>query len=757
MKVKVVLTKGFKKNKITRTLKLGNRSHSKTAQSSLSDLNIPKTNNNITTIKKINNTSKNKSQIQSTSKNKNNHIIINAKEKSLTKKNNETEGNENRKNQTTITRSPYQKINLLKEKRNIMKKRENSSSYITSKKNHFDKKKLYFKTPIRMKAGFGSGGTTSTGISGLKKINFNSQLCKHYLNTINCFRDNEKNNNSIIIMNLKKELESLKRVNMYKTMLINNMKQQIEEYQKQQQILHENNILKEEIQLLKNKCNSMNNIINNDINYNLKYSNNNNKNFKDIDLFDKLKYDYYNNQNQLNVLKKENNKLKNELNNKLNKNKIIKKNIEIILKGIPNLNNKNKNVSELSNNNNNVMNLNKYIEKRYKIALQKENEDINNYYKPVNISQIKEIRYLIKMILNSNQIPKDKLLHLFFNNLTNFNDIINSLIVDFIKTNSTFDKVLLRQYFTSLCISEKNKVKYFNINNLFNEINYYYNELEKKKDNYNGRKIHSFLLNNENVKQLVNECKLKDQFNVGIIELNQFNEIFIGAYGNYTNNKKNNDLYDLLIYIMKNYQNINDLGLYNLYYKNLIDNIYHQQINNLKGVNNTENDNLGACENNEPEDIFSRTSFNKNYNNNNDNNNISHSNINDNNDNDNDNHTINSNKSNKNIKNVKNNSSEDIVANVSINVEQSTALVNVKFKNHYDSDYDNNSVFQTSINGINSGKNEESLLYNNNNNNNEEVNILITSEDYQKCMDFVSNIFEFCLEKLHRDERMISV
>ena len=755
MKVKVVLTKGFKKNKVTRTLKLGNRSHSKTAQSSLSNLNIPKTNNNITTIKKINNTSKNKSQIQSASKNKNNHIIINAKEKSLTKKMNETEKNENKKIQTTITRSPYQKINLLKEKINIMKKRENSSSYITSKKNNFDKEKLNFKTPIRMKkAGgmksFGSGGTTSTGISGLKKINFHSKLCKHYLNTINCFRDYEKNNNSII-MNLKKELESLKRVNMYKTMLINNMKQQIEEYQKQQQILHENNILKEEIQLLKNKCNSMNNTINNDINYNLKYSNNN-KIFKDIDIFEKLKYDYFNNKNQLNVLKKENNELKNELNNKLNKNKIIKKNIEIILKGIPNLNNKNKNVSGLSNNNNNVMNLNQYIEKRYKLALQKENEDINNFYKPLNISQINEIRYLIKMILNSNQIPKDKLLYLFFNNLINFNDIINSLIVDFIKTNSTFDKVLLRQYFTSLCISEKNKVKFFNINNLFNEINYYYNELEKTKDNYNGRKIHSFLLNNENVKQLVNECKLKDQFNVGIIELNQFNEIFIGAYGNYTNNKKNKNLYDLLIYIMKNYQNINDLGLYNLYYKNLIDNIYHRKLNNLKGVNDTENDNLGASENNEPQDIFSRTSFNKNNNSNN----ISHSNIND--DNDNDNHTINSNKSHKHlVKNVKNNSSDDIVANVSINVDQSTALVNVKFKNHYDSDYENNSVFQTSINGFNSGKNEESILYNNNNNNNEEENILITSEDYQKCMDFVANIFEFCLEKLHRDERMISV
>jgi hypothetical protein len=388
------------------------------------------------------------------------------------------------------------------------------------------------------------------------------------------------------------------------------------------------------------------------------------------------------------------------------------------------------------------MNLNTYIEKRYRLLLQKENEDVNNYYKPLNKTQINEIRYLIKMILNSNQISRDAILHLLFNNLTNFNEIINSIILDLLKTNSTFDKVLLRHYFTSLCIVEKNKTKIFNINNLFSEINYYYNEIEKTKDNYNGKKIHSILFNNENIKQLVNECKFKDQLNVGIIELNQFNDIFVSAYGNYTNNKKNKALYDLLIYIMKNYHNLNDLGLYNLCYLNLTSNIFHQKINNLKGVKDNENDNLGASENNDIQDIFSRTSFNKN----NISNNLSNS-------NNIENNTMNSNKSNKilgkNTKNLKNNSSEDIVANVSINVEQSTALVNVKFKNHYDSDYDNNSVYQTSINGINSGKNEETLSENNNNN--EEENILITSEDYQKCMDFVSSIFDFCLEKLHRN------
>ena len=95
------------------------------------------------------------------------------------------------------------------------------------------------------------------------------------------------------------------------------------------------------------------------------------------------------------------------------------------------------------------------------------------------------------------------------------------------------------------------------------------------------------------------------------------------------------------------------------------------------------------------------------------------------------------------------NSNEDIVANVSIKVDHSTALVNVKFKNHYDSsDYDNNSVVQTSIN-----KNNISLF---DKNNNDEENIFLSNGDYQICMDFVENIFNYCLDKLNRDKKNVN-
>ena len=59
----------------------------------------------------------------------------------------------------------------------------------------------------------------------------------------------------MIIMNLQKELESLKRENFYKTMLITNIKKQIEGYQEEPKIIEENNLLKEELKLLKNKNN----------------------------------------------------------------------------------------------------------------------------------------------------------------------------------------------------------------------------------------------------------------------------------------------------------------------------------------------------------------------------------------------------------------------------------------------------------------------------------------------------------------------
>ena len=734
MKVKVVLTKGFKNNKRTRTINLDTRNHSKTAQSSLKELALPTVNNNkdikdITLIKKYNNESKSKNKHQTNSKNKNNHIIIEAKEKTLNKNISQPE---EKHNKTISNISPYKKINIKQEKKRNLK--QNSFSGINIKRykyndnnNYFNitdkNKNIYYKTPLKIRNIGGGGGSKFVK----KHINIDSKFNSQYLNSI-YFNNIEKNNNTI--SNLQKELEALKKENLYKTMLINNMNQQIEDYQKQQQIIQENNVLKEEIQFLKTKY---------DIENNNKNININNKIFKDIDLFDQLKYEYFSSQNQLNDLKKENTDLKNNLNNKLKNNIIIERNIQIYLNGksnTKNINNVNniKNINNVNNVNKNN-NLNSYIENKYKIILQKENEDINNYYKPLKEEQKKEIRFLIKMTLNSNNITKDKLLNILFNNLTNINDIINIVISEYIRTNSTYDKVLLRHYFTSICLNEKNKFKIFNINNLFSEFNYYYNDIEDVNINYSPEKINKFLSNNENIKQLINECKYKDQFNVGLIELNQFNEIFIGAYGNFINNEKNNELYNLLIYIMKNYSNLNDLGLYLLNYKNLNSDIYNQQLQNMKNVNNQENDNIKQNErkNNEIQDTFNKKNSPKNFSNS-------------------------SNSGNNSIrsKTRKKISSEDVVANVSINVDHSTALVNVKFKNHYDSDFDNNSVIQTSIYGMNSGKNNDISL-SENKNNDDEYNMFITSGDYQICMDFVANIFEYCLNKLHRDQKNVNI
>ena len=731
MKVKVVLTKGFKNSKITRTLNLGKSSHSKTAQSSLKDLTINTTNNNLEANKKISNKSKTKSknksknkniqQSNSKSKSKKNHISIKAKDKTMDK--NISQIDQNNQNNTISNINPYKKIHILQEKKkNFIKKEKSFSNYNVKRfkhnntynyDNHNIINKKLFKTPIRIRKIFGRQG------SGIKNININndSKVNRQYLNTV-YFNNIEKSNNTNTIMNLQKELESLKRENLYKTMLISNMKQQIEEYQKQQQIMQENNLLKEQIQLLKNNINNKNN--------NNKNANNNNIS-KNIELFDKLKYEYLTSQNQVNELKKENTQLKNNL-NRINKNISIQKNIDIILQEKEN----HKNLSNISNNNNQIKqnnSLNQYIENTYKLALKKENEDINNYYKPLKEEQKKEIHFLIKMTLISNHIKKDKLLNILLNNLTNLNDILNIIITDFLKMNSTFDKILVKNYFTLICLrAGANKIKSFNINNLFFEINNFYIDVDKIKSKYMRQKIYNFLSNNQNIKQLINECKLKDQFNVGIIELNQFNEIFIGAYGNFINNEKNRELYNLFIYVMKNYYDLNELGLYHLNYQNLDCDTYQKKFSSIKNVNNYENDNLGQNENNIAQEFFNKRYFTViNSNNNSENSSV---------------------RSSKNKNKISN---EDIVANVSINVDHSTALVNVKFKNHYDSDYDSNSVVQTSINGMYSNKNNNISLIDKNNN--DEENIFLTSGDYQVCMDFVANVFEFCLEKLKRDKK----
>jgi hypothetical protein len=88
--------------------------------------------------------------------------------------------------------------------------------------------------------------------------NIKNNVLKNMSNKISSNSNNNKHNNIMTILDLQKELEILKRENIYKTMLVTNMKQQIEEYQNQQKIIQENTFLKEEIKILKNKCNNTN-------------------------------------------------------------------------------------------------------------------------------------------------------------------------------------------------------------------------------------------------------------------------------------------------------------------------------------------------------------------------------------------------------------------------------------------------------------------------------------------------------------------
>jgi hypothetical protein len=236
---------------------------------------LPITSNNVgdKKINDKNNKSKSKSKQQSNSKTKLIHTVIKAKEKPTKTIIAQTEQNRilNKTNdyRTISNISPFQVIN--EEKRRKFKARENSYSNATLKKYNFknnyfykydnlrtnfnDKNKnIYLKTPIRM-----------------RKIN-------QYLNS-----NNDKQSNIITIFDLQKELEILKRENIYKTMLVTNMKQQIEEYQNQQKIIQENTFLKEEIKILKNKCNNTNEEMAKD--EELRKSK-----YNRVDLFDKLKY-----------------------------------------------------------------------------------------------------------------------------------------------------------------------------------------------------------------------------------------------------------------------------------------------------------------------------------------------------------------------------------------------------------------------------------------------------------------------------------
>ena len=115
----------------------------------------------------------------------------------------------------------------------------------------------------------------------------------------------------------------------------------------------------------------------------------------------------------------------------------------------------------------------------------------------------------------------------------NFNEILN-LLIQHIKTESTSDKILLKNYYTTICFdNNKNKSKNFNIYNIFDEIKLYFTDIENLKKNIDFDDA-----SNDRIKRLMKECTNNDKINNGLIELNQFNSIFKSIYGDYHYDEK---------------------------------------------------------------------------------------------------------------------------------------------------------------------------------------------------------------------------
>ena len=678
MKAQITLKKGLQNKAFKRTLKLGNRIRSQTTTNSKKNLLITtiENTNNTTITKKSPNKSKYNTIIfprnMTNQKIKiSNHITIKSKDKNL--KRYITEQNHKSYNniKTPYTELPqincqnniniYRKVNTFSSKNKF-----NNNTQINSKSKNKNKKsylnlneKIIFRTPLRIRKNGSNGGIFHKLNSENSKINITETNC----------------NNKIIIENMKKEIEFLKKEKIYKNELIEKMRLQIKENKNRQRMINENKKLKKELKELKSSIKIENNKV-----------------YKDVDLFDQFKNEYINKKSKVVQLKKEKDDLINELNYKVYTNLHIRKNIEINIKSEL----KHKNVR---NKTNIFYDMNKYIENRYISTLKKQRENFNDFTKALRTKQINEIRFLIKMIFYSNKITKDIVLNSVINNLMNFNDIINSFI-QLIKTKSNTDKKLLKNYFTLICFDNKNISNNFNINNLFNEINHYFNDIENLKDNFENMNISV-----EKNKKIFKACKLNDKIKSGLIELNHFNIIFKAIYGNFQDNKKNKEIYDTFVIIMKNYNDLKNLDLYNLSYKNLK---ISKTPDKLSSLNNSIISN-----NIKNEEII----------------------------NDNKNDNINNNINNNNNENITNNNSSNNIIKVEDDTKICNDFVTDLFNDVLDAPKDNNEIDNICKDFV-SNVFEDCLNRNKN------------SNFYEVCYDFVSDVFDDCLKRAKNESNI---
>ena len=419
-------------------------------------------------------------------------------------------------------------------------------------------------------------------------------------NQLNCIYNNSNtniyNNNDLInneestIINLKKEIEKLKKENLYQETLINDMKKQLDDIKKEKNIKLSNGnstvVRNNNIEKLKKELGIKNNNNEVDIIYNSKNNkirNNSNNNFNNKDeliMFDKLKLNYSNNKNIITKLINENE----DLNKKIKDLKTLKENklrsysyllnvqkddisFKISLK---------ESKKEFDNNINDITNSINYEDEKANIisnyiknSLETANPPIiSKKENMIDIKQKNNVKLMIKMTLNSNDIPEDEIISLFMNNLTNYQNNIDIFIAKYIRTGNLLDKEILQDYFKSIILDDND---IFNINNIFNEIKEFYDEETKNLQNIQINELIS--QKKKNFIQILEECQFIDTLKTGLIEINQFKNILDKYHFYQLFNENENKLFNILIYNMKKNINKEKIGLFYLFYYNLCDNL----------------------------------------------------------------------------------------------------------------------------------------------------------------------------------------
>jgi hypothetical protein len=440
----------------------------------------------------------------------------------------------------------------------------------------------------------------STYIYNKKKMNadLNMNIFNNKeLNIIN----NTINNEESSIISLQEEIENLKKDNLSKEKIINDMKKQLEDFKNEQKKKKSNgtNIspLNDDNKQLNNELGNIHHKNTNEDNYNNLYNNikMNDKNYKynnedESALFDKLKINYSNNKNLIDELLNENEQIKRKINDKSilngnNKNNYSYKNKkEISFNYIMDDNEKQFDFNNLQNLED-TNKMNNYIEESLK-KLNKKYFEINQ-----NID-CDNIKLMIKMTLNSNFIPEDDIISLFLNNLLNYEYSIGTFVTKYMKTNDLQDKETIHNYFKSICFDKNYN---FDIDTIFNEITSFY---DKDIQQLEQIKINQFFSQKIDIlTQIIKECKSIDDSNIGLIEISKFKNIlnkndFFNEF-----NEDETKIFNILIYNMKKYMNIEQIGLFYLSYYNLIEEF--GLYDNLLKDNLSENNNTITFENNE--------------------------------------------------------------------------------------------------------------------------------------------------------------